>query len=159
MVEDVPCIEPFIKLHEGDAGFRFSICNGPLDGCCPAVFGKKGCVNVDAAVFGQIQDGRGEEFAVGADDDDIWFECFQGFTGLLSEFPWLVDFEVMAGGAYLDRWGGWCVAAPFGLVGLAEYGEDFMSSVHQPFQVHDCEIGGTHENNSHQSSWGALRFR
>ena len=50
-VDDIAGVHAFIHLHQGNAGFGFSVHDGPLDRGGAAVFGEDATVEIDSAAL------------------------------------------------------------------------------------------------------------
>lgn len=69
--DDVSSVESFVHFHDGDAGFRIAVEDGPSNGRGAAVFGQKGGVQVEASEFGDFKGFGGEHLTVGDDDEEV----------------------------------------------------------------------------------------
>jgi hypothetical protein len=152
--QDVAGIEPFIHVHDGDAGFGIAVTDGGLDGGGAAVPGKEGGVDVEAAEAGGIEHGAGEELAVGDDDGDIGLEGAEVVHGV-ADFHWLQDGD--AGGQGHDFSGGRGEGefASGGFVGLGDDGDDLMlGGVEQPAEGGQADVAGADEEDAHGGERG-----
>ena len=58
-----------VDAHGGEAGNRFAVDDGPVDRGRAAIFRQQGSVKIDPAEFRNGQQARGNDLAVGDDDD------------------------------------------------------------------------------------------
>lgn len=69
--DEVSGVECFVHFHDGDAGLRVAVEDGPGDGGGAAVFGQKGRMQIEAAEFGDFKGFGGEHLAVGDEEEEI----------------------------------------------------------------------------------------
>src|SRR5215467_9304694 len=77
--KNVSGVHAGVNAHGGEARTKFSIRNCPVDRSSAAVFGKQRSVEIDPAMFGNRKKPRGNNLAVGNDDDYFGGEFFQKF--------------------------------------------------------------------------------
>lgn len=73
--EDVAGVHSGVDAHGGDTGDGFAVGDGPLDGRCSAILRKQGSVEINPAEARDVEQTRGDDLAVGDDDDGVRI-CF-----------------------------------------------------------------------------------
>ncbi len=90
-IDDIPSVHSGVHFHDGKSAFFFFIEEGGLKGRGSAVFWEEGAVDVDGSEVGGVEDGLGEDFSVGDDDEKVWVFLlepvvedfsFEGFLGI-----------------------------------------------------------------------------
>src|SRR6266481_417981 len=69
--EGIAGVHAGVNAHGGEAGSRFAMDDGPVDGCGATVFWEKGSVKIDPAVLWNREQARGDDLAVSDDDDEV----------------------------------------------------------------------------------------
>lgn len=119
---DVSGVEGFVHFHDGDAGLRVAVENGPSKRRGAAVFGQKGGMHVEASKFGNFENFGGEHLAVGGGDKEIGGQVFQMFKQgcVCPQGGWLPDGQRVLEGFGFDRGGFEPQASALGFVRLAD---------------------------------------
>lgn len=150
MGEDGAGIEALVQEHEGNAGDIKALEDGGDDGRGAAEFGEEGGVDVDEAVGGEGQKGRGDQQAIGGDNDDVWREGGELLQGVgFAEGGGLEDVEAALEGELLDGGLGPGKAPAGGPVRRGIDGDDLVGRLYKDVQGRQSEGRGTHEDNSH----------
>ena len=149
--KDVAGVHTGVNAHGGEAGSRFSIDDGPVDGCGAAVFWEKGSVKIDPAVFWEGEQARRNDLAVGDDHDEVWGIALQEFLDFRgADLFGLMDGEF--GGKSDFFYGGErnLAAAAARAVRLGDDGEDFEVGLREEvLEGENGELRRATEKNAH----------
>ena len=77
--EGIAGVHAGVNAHGGEAGSRFAIDDGPVDGSGAAVFWKQRSVEIDPAEFRNREQASRNDLAVSDDDDEVWGITLQKF--------------------------------------------------------------------------------
>ena len=104
-------------------------------------------MNVKAPESWDIQDGSGQEFAVGGHNRRIWLQGRHGGPCLgAREGPGLKDGQPPFQGKALNRRRARSFAPSGRLIGLGVHAHKVMSGLEQAFGDRNRELGGSHED-------------
>ncbi len=138
--ENVAGVHAGVNAHSGEAGSRFAIDDGPVDGCGAAVFWEKGSVKIDPAVFRDWQQARGDDLAVGDDDNEVRGIALQEFLDFRgADFFGLVDGNFCGKGGLLHGREGHFLTAATWAVRLRDDGEKLEVGLRE--EVLECGNG------------------
>ena len=84
MQQHIPRIQPDVRLHDGDARFRFPVQNTRGHGGRAAVFGEQGSVDIINARGKRVQNAFGEQLAVRAGHHKMGAQAFK-FTDMFAD--------------------------------------------------------------------------
>ena len=159
--EDGAGVEALFKEHGGVAGEGVAIGYGPLDGRRATVLWQQRAVQVDAAEPGQSEHPRGDDAAVGYDDDRVGGDGLKLGTelGVVADFFRLSDGEAGGYRGLLDRRGVELLAAAYGAVWLRYDERDFIARREQCLEGGDGEAGCAAEDEFHWDSYDGHRSR
>ena len=106
-------------------------------------------MDVEAAVFGDVEDGFRQNLAVGDDDDDIRCQAAQLFDDVVTAHGiGLENGDSQFQGLFFHRRESHLFAPSPLLVGLAVDGGDIITGLGQAFQGRDGKIRRPHEYNA-----------
>ncbi len=146
LVEHGAGVDARVHAHDGDAGLGVAVEDGGLDGGGAAPARQEGGVDVDTAVFGQIEHGRAQDLTEGGDNDQV------GGPGLqLGQGFGLAQARRLDGGQAqflcqpFDGRRGEGPTAPGRTIGLGDH-TDHGVVLYQGLQGRQSKIGRTHED-------------
>ena len=148
--EDIAGVQPFVHLHDGDAGLGIAVQHGPLHRGAAAVLGQQRDVQVDAAVLGRFQHRSRQDAAIGHHHDQFRRKGLN--VGVLAAVPQgagLEDRGAVLQGHFLDRRRGEHLLAAHRLIPAGIHAADLMPGGIEGFQALGCDIRGPHEQNAH----------
>ena len=154
-------VHAHIHLHDGDTRFLFAFQDGIVDRGRSPIPGQQRSMDVDAAIFGQVQQALGKELPESCHYNQLGLD----FLHLRLEFRGLHPLglqhgQIPAEGVFLYRTHLYLVAPAFGTIGLGHHRSDFiLSGFHQRFQAGRSEFRRSHEYDSHLSSSFGLAVR
>ena len=100
--QHVAGVEAGVDPHGGDAGVRFAVRDGPLDGRRAAIFGQQRSVDIDDAVRRDVEDRLRDDLAVADDDHRFGRDGAQLFDDFgAADALGLMDWEAEAQGGFL----------------------------------------------------------
>src|SRR6266850_4505750 len=149
--EHVAGVHAGVNTHGGEAGSRFAIDDGPVDGRGATILWEKGSVQIDPAEFRDWQQTSGNNLAVGDDDDEVWGVALQKFLDFRSaDFFGLMDEEVGRESDFFYGGGRNLVAAAAWAVRLRDDGDDFEVGLREEvLEGGDAKLRRATEKNAH----------
>lgn len=147
--QDIAGVEAGIHFHEGDAGDGVSVEDGPLDWGGSAVAGEEGPVDIEATVWGQFEEGWGEDLAVGSDDDQVGMQRAELLDeGRLAATRGLEHWETEVEGQLLGGAGTGAEVTADLAVGLGDQGEELgLGTLGEGSEAGARKGGGAEEDN------------
>ena len=144
--QHLPRIHAFVEKHDGHAAFGFAVFDGVLDGGGAAILRQQRAVDVEAAVFRDVQDSFRQNLTVSDDDDDVRRQAAELFDDVVTAHGIrLEDGDAQFQGLFLDRRESHLLAASPLFIGLAVDGSDIIAGLGQFFQGRDGKVRRPHE--------------
>ena len=150
-VQYIAGIQPFVHLHDGNAGLGVTVQHRPLHRGAAAIFRQQRNVQVDAAIAGHFQHGLRQDAAIGHHHDQLRGEGTDVF--ILAAVPQGAGLEhrcAVRQSHLLDRRRGEHLLAADGLIPPGVHGTDVVPGSIQGFQALGSNIRRAHEQNAHQ---------
>ena len=151
--EHIPRVQPRVHLHDGDAALPVSVEDGRRDGTGPPPPGQEGCVDVETAVFGDVQHRLGENAAIGRNHDGVGLHFPQPGLGLRPpEIFRLEDGDAVFQSLDLHRRGEELHPPVFRGVHPGIDGQKLVPRIVQRFQRRHGEVRRSHKDQLHSPS-------
>ena len=144
-------VEALIHLHDGDTRLCIPIEDCPLHRGAATVLGQQGDMQVDAAVFRDVQHAGGQDAAIGHHHDELRGQRLN--VGVLASVPQgagLKDGGAVGQRHFLHRGCGEHLLAAHGLIAPGVDRADVVARLIQGFQAVRRNIRRPHEQNAHQ---------
>ena len=151
-------VEALIHLHDGDTRLSVPIEDCPLHRGAATVLGQQGDMQVDAAVFRDVQHAGGQDAAIGHHHDELRGQRLN--VGVLASVPQGAgreDGRAMLQSNLFDRRSREHLLATHRLIPACVDGADIMPCSVQSLEALGSNVRRTHEQNAHQLFPFALR--